>query len=512
MTCEIWRSEFSDYLEDALSPEQRREMEAHLRACAECADDLGAFRSTVTALREMRPVAPPEGLLEQIGAAIDVASAEARGVKAKPEAGARRWSWSWQHAGAIALAACALIGFVAVFRHGLVTQRSTLPREEIVATQRAVTPAAKMRADQVVEEAETEDKVAVEAREAAPGAPPPTAVAREEAEAPERAMRYADRRATRRPAVPGEPGPGRVAMAEAEAPARLAAVPAEETAADGVGARALTVAPPSARAADRAELALAGPAGPRGERGPVGPAGPRGDVGAAGPAGPRPVAAPAAATYAAAPSVAAMGMKGLGKGRAGGIELNFVPPRTREVGRSGVAAIVMRPETDIRDAVLRVQPGSGLEVTNAAPSGIIYSGALRANRRTTVAVRMVATEPGTQEMRISLASESPGVSTELDVDVRGFRARRGGPVAEGSPEPDPQRDVSLIFNDTEIRHALLAVGRQAGVEVDLGADVGGTRVNAELQRVPAEAALRILADDAGYQVASNNGGFRITKR
>ena len=46
--------------------------------------------------------------------------------------------------------------------------------------------------------------------------------------------------------------------------------------------------------------------------------------------------------------------------------------------------------------------------------------------------------------------------------------------------------------------------------LDLGPEVRGRKVTAHLQRVPAEAALRILAEEAGYVLRRDNGTLVIT--
>jgi hypothetical protein len=68
-----------------------------------------------------------------------------------------------------------------------------------------------------------------------------------------------------------------------------------------------------------------------------------------------------------------------------------------------------------------------------------------------------------------------------------------------------------VFRETEVRDALLAVGRQTGVRIELAPEVKGQRVNADLQGVPMEAALRIICEGAGYRLTPQDGGYAVAK-
>jgi hypothetical protein len=190
------------------------------------------------------------------------------------------------------------------------------------------------------------------------------------------------------------------------------------------------------------------------------------------------------------------------------IRVDFVPPRTRQVGEIGVAALVMEPSRPIRHAEVRVKPETGMDITNAREGGLIYRGELPANRRTTVAVRMEPQEPGAHDMRIELKTEIPAASTSLDVHVAGFKP---APPTQAPQEQGGHGAVNLVLNQTEIRSALQQVGQEAGVRVDMDKGVGGQRVNYSFHDVPAEAALRVLADEGGYRVAPDDGGWKVTK-
>lgn len=192
------------------------------------------------------------------------------------------------------------------------------------------------------------------------------------------------------------------------------------------------------------------------------------------------------------------------------LSVDLVPPRLREVGQPSVAALVITPSVDIPDAVVSVAPAGGLEVTNAAERGVIYKGELPASRRTTVAVRMLPQTAGTQQLRIELRSQVPGASTDLDVRLPGYKT----PASPAQPQRKPTSapaDVNLVLRETELRAAIKAVSDQTGVRVDVAPEVGGHRVNYSFHDVPADAALRVLADEAGYRLTPEDGGFRVGK-
>jgi putative zinc finger protein len=66
VTCRDAREWLSDLLDDALEPDRRRDVEAHLAGCAECRVELDRLRATVTALREVEPARAPAGFVDRV--------------------------------------------------------------------------------------------------------------------------------------------------------------------------------------------------------------------------------------------------------------------------------------------------------------------------------------------------------------------------------------------------------------------------------------------------------------
>ncbi|MGZ7065220.1 MAG: anti-sigma factor family protein [Candidatus Aminicenantales bacterium] len=66
MTCERFEELLSAYLEGDLSPEEKREMDAHLASCLACAELLTVFQETQEALRGFPEVEPGPTLMARL--------------------------------------------------------------------------------------------------------------------------------------------------------------------------------------------------------------------------------------------------------------------------------------------------------------------------------------------------------------------------------------------------------------------------------------------------------------
>ncbi len=525
MTCADWQDKFTEYLENTLPADARQQLDAHVAACPDCAADLAAFRATVGLLSSLPRVQPPQDMLARISAAVDAEAAESAGTWRS-----RRWSWS--QISALAAAACLLLGLVAVFRGDLTgallsaekgAQMAQPQASRSLAAEEAAAPAP----DTENEVDEDESAAGVQSAPSMPAdaAPVPDASG---VPAPAAASSWApvDRAEPRRGARTRGPGPdtgraragSRVAsraetvQPPAPPPARDEEAPRPEDVPAGpfdLGASvAREVGDPEMLAMESPAPGRAAPAGGRsaGVTGmggaPEGPGMPEASV----PAGPRATTYTADAPLAA-PSMMATKSAGIAMpGATDGFLMTFIPPKVREVGLTGTAAVVIEPQAEVGSAVVTVKPDTHLQVTNADPRGVVYSGRLRAQQRTTLALNLRATEAGTRGLRIGVASDRPDVRGRLDVEIPGFTpapadARRT--VEKKSP------DITIEFDETPVRDALLAVGRQSGLAVKVGPEVDGPRVNARFQEVPAEAALRMLCEEGNYSLEVRDGGFAV---
>lgn len=96
MACELWRREIEAYTDGELSPERRREFEAHMRECPSCGADVAGrmqFKSAVK--RAGRRYAASAGLRQRVEQEI------------VPES--KAWRASWFSAATMATAALALL-------------------------------------------------------------------------------------------------------------------------------------------------------------------------------------------------------------------------------------------------------------------------------------------------------------------------------------------------------------------------------------------------------------------
>lgn len=471
MSCEFCRDNFTAYLEGELKGAQAERFDAHLKACPECACDLESFRAAVGAMRALPQLQPPADLLARIDAALDATPA--------PMPSSVAWwprGWSWQHAGGFALAACLLVTFVAVLRTGHLSPGEVPPAVATAPGKVAPAPEAAATAGTAQHPVEAPQPASPRAADAMTSARPAPVRAVDAAPRPSAASRIAGAGRTT--------GPRTVTTPPAPVQAAAAGTPSGPS-----GPAAPERAPAPAPAPFMAAKSLMPEA--MGTRGPSAP----------------PEMATLAADAGTQPTGGAMESVGVPPSD-DIIRVDFVPPRTRQVGEIGVAALVMQPSRPIRHAEVRVKPSSDVQITNASDGGVIFRGALPANRRTTVAVRMEPLSAGAHDMRIELQTEVPAASTALDVHIAGFRS---APPAPAPQTANARRDVNLVLSQTEIRSALRQVGEKAGVRVDMDPTVGGQHVDYSFHDVPAEAALRVLADEGGYRVAPDDGGWRVTK-
>jgi hypothetical protein len=66
MTCHDARESLSAYLDEALSADERRLVEAHLAGCPECARELERLRGTVALLHRVEPAHAPAGFVDRV--------------------------------------------------------------------------------------------------------------------------------------------------------------------------------------------------------------------------------------------------------------------------------------------------------------------------------------------------------------------------------------------------------------------------------------------------------------
>ena len=66
MTCDETRDLLSAYLDEAVDPDDRSRVDAHLEGCDECRRELEALRGTVALLHRVEPVRAPVGFVDRV--------------------------------------------------------------------------------------------------------------------------------------------------------------------------------------------------------------------------------------------------------------------------------------------------------------------------------------------------------------------------------------------------------------------------------------------------------------
>lgn len=490
MICTECRKQLGEYAEGKLTGPAAEALAEHLKSCVSCREELDGLRLALSAMRSLRPVEPPEWLLGAISDAVD---------RAQPGTRARRWSW--QQMSAVALAACVLVGFAVVLRPGgLLGGPGGVPLPgaptagAIVAAQRTSPAEAGTKGVSTVDE---------------PGRPEEatrTGVEERTAEGPRHISATTRGRHTGAAARHGVQTPRGAGPVQAPRSIELAEGPATPL----MAPKAASIPPlagvlPGSPEGPSATLYDGAPTEPLKSwdpeamgsgmgRGPTEPApGSRLVFGASGLGG--------------GPAAPAMCAAGRGTPEVGeGLDVQFIPPRERLVGREAVALLALRPTRSLSAVEVRVEPARGMKVSNATDGGLVFDSPLDGGRRVTVPLRLVAQEEGRQEMLVTVRTEPPDGSTRLDVAMPGF-----GPASDGASEIDMRlrRNVTLNVVDGEVREALQTVGRGAGIDVEVSPSVGDARVSVDLQDIPAEAALRLLCQDAQLRMMRESGGVRV---
>ncbi|NPU84510.1 MAG: DUF2275 domain-containing protein [Syntrophaceae bacterium] len=80
MTCKEIEDRLSAFLDDALPPEERRQIEEHLSSCASCSRAVEDLRKTVGLVRDLEEVEPPPWLKQKIMTRVREEAAPKRGI------------------------------------------------------------------------------------------------------------------------------------------------------------------------------------------------------------------------------------------------------------------------------------------------------------------------------------------------------------------------------------------------------------------------------------------------
>ena len=176
--------------------------------------------------------------------------------------------------------------------------------------------------------------------------------------------------------------------------------------------------------------------------------------------------------------------------------VSVFPPTRRAVGEVVPATVAVETERDVQRARIQVRGLDTLEIVGVDEDGVIYRGALLANEKTEQTVRIRAHEPGTQSMIVNLRSSHPEVETDLLVEIGEFQ----------TVVPPTLQNIKVAFEETPVREAIEQITEASGMRVQVQGELPDQRVTKDFSAgVPAEAALRIVAEDVGWQVRADDG-------
>jgi CBS domain-containing protein len=474
MTCHECSEKMTAYMEGELSAEAEAQVVAHVDSCTECRRTLESLRAVVGAVTSLPDVAPPPELRADISRAVTEHATQQR-----PRTLLRRTRYITS---ALAAAAAALVviwaGTTHLSRQGTMEMRGELPASAPIVAERV--------ADEVTAETEptmaaAEEPAGEEAEVMLGAAPaeiadevPMRSVRHETAPVIRDAAPVADLADDIAPAPPVPPQPTMTSEGDAGRPMMAAVAPggrADETApavegATGLSTMASRAAGPAgsvmekmvAMAADEEEdLLRVEPKYFAADRGMVARMGPVGDT---------------------------------------PFTVSVFPPTRRAVGEIVPATVTVETERDVQRARIQVRGLRTLEVVGVSEDGVIYRGALLANQKTEQTVRIRAHEPGTQSMLVNLRSSHPEVETDLVVEMGEFQIE----------VPPTLQNIEVAFEETPVSEAIEQIAETSGMQVQVAGELPDQRVTKDFSAgVPAEAALRIVAEDVGWQVRADEG-------
>lgn len=207
-----------------------------------------------------------------------------------------------------------------------------------------------------------------------------------------------------------------------------------------------------------------------------------------------------AGTFAAGEPAATAAPKPLQR-RTGPVQLVFVPPDERTVGVTAVGELTIDSEAEC-EATVGVETRRGLRVINA-PEGVIYRGPIRHGEILRLPVKLVATVPGTQRLRLWMRTDMPVGDANLDIVIPGFTGR----ITSVGQTP-----ISLRFRETPAAQAVREMAAAAGARVVIEADLEGELITQDYSAgVPFAAALRILCESVGCQVVERDGVYHVVE-
>ncbi|MBC7286770.1 MAG: zf-HC2 domain-containing protein [Armatimonadetes bacterium] len=173
-------------------------------------------------------------------------------------------------------------------------------------------------------------------------------------------------------------------------------------------------------------------------------------------------------------------------------------PRAVVAGSASAIGVVILGRASLAGVQLRVRAESGAWLGDAVEIPLVSEA-----KRVEASVPFRVDGEGVHRAALVVRAEAPAVLTDIPIELRVIKAESSG----------SQGLVSAVLREVPLRRAAEALGRQAGVMVDVPDTIGNVAVDADFSTpTPIEAALRILAEQVGASLERTDLGFRFVTK
>lgn len=163
----------------------------------------------------------------------------------------------------------------------------------------------------------------------------------------------------------------------------------------------------------------------------------------------------------------------------------------------GSLGLTLRGRADLTGVHAHVEDCEGVALGPA-----IHVAALPRGKQIEASLPVLPPQPGRLDMAVVVAAEEPQWHTDIPVSVS----------VEPRPRGNAERPVALVLREVALKTAATAIGRAAGIEVQVPDNMAELVVDADFgQPIPAKAALEVLAEQVDAELVATDQGFRFTK-
>jgi len=188
------------------------------------------------------------------------------------------------------------------------------------------------------------------------------------------------------------------------------------------------------------------------------------------------------------------------------LQWGFDPPESATVGKAANGVVEITSQESIPRVTVRADGDSGLTIDK--PGGVLWEGTLRAGEKVRVPLPMTASTTGAHQVDVYAESAASTGGAPFTITVPFKTASEPPPAPATSPADKP---VSLVFQNAPVRQALMDISRQADLRMEMAEGLGTERITRDVRGIPARAALRSVAEAAGYSVTERDGVFHVTR-